>query len=141
MAKDSLRTQFAREVAARWAFDSAFADLFSIRDTDDRRVVVPVLDTDPVQLAVKLIQQAGREGTLAVLNQRKRSDEPSVVLLRLGIAATSVQSDWDLPVSPDCTIADLLRVLLPGASLTMRMVDGDELRIAELAESAGLALR
>ncbi|MDP8975812.1 MAG: hypothetical protein M3N28_05485 [Actinomycetota bacterium] len=139
MRYNSLRMQFARQVATTCAFDARFADLFSIRDVAGRRVVVPVLETDSIQLAVALIQQGGGEGTVAVRVQGKDEYRPSVVFLRFSILAISPMhrhGECDLPVGPDCTVADLLKVLLPGVSLTMRMVeDGvDELQIADLGK-------
>lgn len=136
MTNDSLRGQFARRVASRCALDPTFADLFSVRDPFNRRVVVPVLDTDAVPFAVHLIQQAGGEGTLAVLTQGQHERETALVLLQVGVVSVrAVEGDWHPPVSQHCTISDLLKVLLPGALLTMQMVSGDELRIADLGGS------
>ncbi len=133
----SLRTEFARQIATRCGLDRAFAELFPIRDALGRRVVVPTLETDPVHLALGLVQQAGGEGTLAVRRERTHDAPPSVVFLRFSFSAASGTQDDGVPVGSDCTIADLLKVLMPGSSITISadQEGGDELRIADLGDS------
>lgn len=141
MTNDSLRTQYARYVMARCNLDGAFAGLFPIRDAAGRRVIVPLLETDSVQLAVRLIQQAGGEGSVTVLRAGERWSS-MVVSLRVHSVSPS-HNECDLPVGPDCTFADVLKVLTPGVSVSMTQAEYGELRIADVADSDsdGLVLR
>lgn len=132
-----LRTEFARQIATQCGFDGDFAELFPIRDEMGRRVVVPTLETDSVHLAMSLVQQVGGEGTLAVRRAGTKATPPSVAFLQFSFSAAARTRDSGLPVSRDCTIADLLKVLIPGSSITIGAVEdgGDELRIADLGDS------
>lgn len=131
---DSLRREFAQQVSKSCAFDGDFAEHLSVRDQSGRRVVVPVLDSDSVHLAVRLVQQAGGEGTLVV--RRPEKDVVALAFLECAVRARDTSGDHHPPVGKHCTIADLLKVLVPGSAITMSAVDddGEELRIADVSD-------
>ena len=120
------RAQMGVFVSRLIASDPEFADQFPHRDAQGRRIVVPVRGTDSVHDLSRLIQQSGGIGSFVVMYH---DSEPGMVTLATGtlcVSASDADDDHPVPVTPECTVGDLMRVLIPGASINYRLA-GSEL--------------
>ncbi len=109
-----------------------FARLFPVRDSEGRRVIVPATETDRVDAIAKLVEQSGGTAMLAVFGKTD-TKAMSLTVARMTTNCSDDPCDHHVPVTHGCTIGDLLRVLLPGSSITLRLA-GDELGLDEITE-------
>jgi hypothetical protein len=128
---DHLRRSFGRMVSHRCAYDVDFANRLEARDADDRRVVVPVLGDDCLHTVSELVRRAGGDATLVVLQSGPEAPAEfksvrEAAIVRLTITRADDETT-NVPYGPSCTLADVLRVLVPGASITMRFATSEML--------------
>jgi hypothetical protein len=120
------RSQMGALVSRLLATNPVFAEQFPHRDGAGRRIVIPVLGTDSVHHLTRLVRQSGGTGSFVVLYH---DSEPGSFCLTIGSLKVSDRVDEDdhhVPVTPDCTVGDLMRVLLPGARISYELA-GNEL--------------
>ena len=92
-----------------WASDNG-EDLF----------IVPALPTDGLNESIATIRQRGyKAGVLATVNPHQEKDRLHLSWISFKSARGHQDSDH-LPTSPATTVCDLLRILLPGSSMTIR---------------------
>jgi hypothetical protein len=132
--RNEVRNAYARLIAARCSYDAEFAERFHVVDAEGRRLAVPVLEDDPLVLACRLVRQIGGEAVLAVLHKpdkpARKSKKISLPTTIASMGVTTSDSDGRdncVPVGPECTVGDVLRILTPGVSISMRF-DGEELQ-------------
>lgn len=101
-------------------------------------VVVPGLETDSLQRLSEAVARAGGQATVAVA--LARDDPPRVGLALLSMETRGASGELDgehhTPFTPETTVGDLLRMLTPGVSMTMRLQldDGGELALSGVTE-------
>lgn len=122
-SRDERRRDLGRTVSHLFA-QGLFDELPDrVIDSLGRWIVVPVLGDDPIPLALRLLHQAGDAGNLIVLIESEKSERH----LALVTAAVSVVEDPDagFPVTEETTVAHVLSILRPGASMTLRFAQGE----------------
>lgn len=82
--------------------------------------VVPVLPNDGLNESISIIHSKGlRSGVLVTASPPKKKDE--LVLRWIAVESATGRDDGDdLPTTPSTTVGDLLRILQPGSSMTIR---------------------
>ena len=103
-------------------------------------LIVPVLPTDSLNESVERIRASGHvRGFLTTVWWQHGSGRPRLVWLAVEMVGSSEQQrDWHLPTTPSTTVGDLLRILHPGASMTVRL-KSDELVLEPSASSEPIA--
>jgi hypothetical protein len=127
--RDHLRQDFGRMISHRCTYDADFANRLDARDANGRRVVVPALEVDPLHTVSELVERTGGDAVLVVLNGdpgalAKAKGLWKSTLLRLRITRGD-DENTDVPCGPSCTLGDVLRVLTPGVSITMRIATAE----------------
>ena len=83
--------------------------------------IVPALPTDGLNESIAIIHRGGRKaGVLVTVNPHQDEDRLSLCWITFRSVCDHEDSDH-LPTSPATTVGDLLRILLPGSSLTIRL--------------------
>lgn len=98
------------------------------RKRESELFVVPVLPTASLNESIRAIRNWGHT-TGALVTAQKSADEQGFQLAWLATEAVEshdAHGDSHLPTTQSTTVADLLRILEPGASVTLRLGD-DEL--------------
>lgn len=87
---------------------------------------MPVLPTDSLNRSVEWIGDHGYDrGVLATVSWQ-HSGHPRLVWLAVELVGSGQQErDSHLPTTPSTTIGDMLRILNPGASMTIRLESGE----------------
>jgi hypothetical protein len=99
-------------------------------NADGARVIVPCLPDDTVHFACDMVRQSGGEGLVVAVTLA--SDRIEIQEAHVSCAPNPHKGDdTDVPVGPDCTVADIFSVMAPGASMTISL-KGGELRIQDL---------
>ena len=89
--------------------------------------VLPVLPGDSLNESVEIIRDRGYcRGFLATVWWRQGSERPCLAWLAVELTRTQGHGDSHLPTTLSTTVDDLLRILQPGASMTVRL-EPDEL--------------
>lgn len=133
MAVDDLEPhhQLGAIVSRMLAVSPAFASQFKELTSDGARIVVPAFASDTVVSVTNLVGQAGGRGTLLVVDPV----DGDVRLTFASIAAKSdehLSGDTDVPMTHECTIGDLVRVLQPGTSITYRILGHGEIDLEDV---------
>ena len=110
------------------------------RDRGHELFIVPVLPSASLNESLRTIREWGHSAG-ALVTAQKSGGRRAFHLVWL--AAEAVESDnadtgCGLPTTPSTTVADLLRILQPGASMTLRL-GSDELFFRPDASAAPIA--
>ena len=83
-------------------------------------LIVPVLPNDGLNESISVIHSKGlRSGVLVTATPPQKKNE--LVLSWIAVESATGQDDGDdLPTTPSTTVGDLLRILQPGSSMTIR---------------------
>lgn len=101
--------------------------------------VLPVLPGDSLNESVEIIRDRGYcRGFLTTVWWRQGSGRPCLAWLAVELIRTQGHGDSHLPTTPSTTVGDLLRILQPGASMTVRL-ESDELILHPSASSQPIA--
>ena len=104
----------------------------SLRGPDDRLIewasetgedlfIVPVLPSDRLNESIAIIHNKGRKAGVLV-TVRLHQEKNQLGLNWISVRSIGEHDDSDhLPTSPATTVGDLLRILLPGSSMTVRL--------------------
>ncbi len=137
MGVDVLRQTFSKSVSYKVAFDRRFraATRAASNDSD---VLVPMLESDTIELAARLVVRSGGVGTLVVLADDEIEAGADTVRVSV-IGFTVANSDAGdapicVPYHRTTTLGDLLRVLAPGSILDLRS-DRRGVTFGELTET------
>ncbi len=126
LTRDQLsRAQTGALVARLVANNPNFASVFPYRDAEGRSVVVPIRGSDSLHDLSRLIRQSGGKGSFVAI---AHDSEPGSVCLYVGnviISERQDDGDHSVPVTPDCTVGDLLAVLATGATISYRLESSD----------------
>jgi hypothetical protein len=113
------------------AKDQDFRAQMDVFDAFDRRVIITVLETDTLFEISRKVWSAGGEAVVVVCDSEGGTARMRPV--RFSEANEHADGDFHVPVREQCTIQQLLAVLLPGSSITVRF-DGDELKLDDLTD-------
>lgn len=125
------RAQMGALISRLLARSPAFAEQLTIRDAQGRRVVVPVRETDPVYDLTKFVRQSGGAASFVAAIRDSGSRSLSLWVGAIMVSVSDAADDHHVPITPMCTVGDMLRVLVPGASITYRLA-GNELSLEGL---------
>ncbi|MXW99946.1 MAG: hypothetical protein F4Y05_04355 [Acidimicrobiaceae bacterium] len=103
-------------------------------------LIVPVLPSDSLNESVERIRASGHvRGFLTTAWWQHGSGRPLLAWLAVEmVGASQHPSDSHLPTTPSTTVGDLLRILHPGASMTVRL-ESDELVLQPAASPEPIA--
>lgn len=105
-------------MVTRLSIDPRFSRLLTERNADGVPVVLAVLGEDRVVDVTQRVIRAGGRATLAVLEQFPEGGSRISIA---SISSSGAAGDHHVPMTGECSVADLLRVLTPGTSITYRM--------------------
>jgi hypothetical protein len=95
-------------------------------DAEGRSISIPALPSDSLRDLSFMASRAGGEATIAV-PVKSRSDGVELVLVGMTVRRDGNNpNDHHLPTGPDSTIGDVLKLLVPGSSMTYRLADGSD---------------
>jgi hypothetical protein len=143
--RESVRHALGRLVSALSSGDTDFREQL-VTDKQGRRVAIPALPKDSLHDMCRLAFRSGGQATLVVPTD-EGSERVSLLLVNVSLNRLKVSAsagECDLPVGLETTVADLLKFLRPGSSVTISL--GDSALLAEEtaerqvsdAEAAGL---
>ena len=104
-----------------------FASRLQAQDAEGRHPIVAALDSEPLVDVIERVRRCGGEGSVMTL--RPGSDGKLLLVVAKMTVAEQLAEDGDhhVPFDASCTLGDLLKVLGEGASITLRLTDGDDL--------------
>lgn len=138
------RSDFGALVSYLSSTSPEFSRSLGATDKEGQRVIIPALGSNSLLEVSELARQAGGVATLVILQQSDGKGGRVTVANLVVNDRQNIDGDCDVPVTNACTLEDLIKILMPGTSMTFRAA-GEEFEFNDVStrdiEESNLVLR